>query len=940
MIETGPDGNVGVIFVDQSSFSLGAQGRITVDELVFDPAAQEGSLILSLLHGSYSFVSGQIAKSGPTAMSIKTPVMTIGVRGTSGAGHAGGEGEDNSFVLLQDPGGTVGEITLSNAGGTRTINQANFSVSLSSYVQPPPLPVFLSGSRINDIYGSILSANPHVPQPSYAPPPPPAVEPPPPAGHDTAPLYPEYAPPPSLSPSSTPPQPGPPPLPPPLNLRTWDAPGTGTGTGQQTDVRRSEEPVSNGGGASPVAARGTTVVSVDGVPATSRVIQLTVNNDTGAAFTEATLNTLFRLSGNGNGQTSTIGGTDVVAGGSGTNQVGVGNLSADTWLRIDSGANPLAGSALFFSGPLGGGTLAETLTFSGIQQFLFSTGNVINGYVADVAAPVFGSGPQAVSGNIYVLPTLAANERGIVTSATSAADTIILAANLSGAQKVLAFGNDGGDTFDVSATGHMLLVGGHAAGENADTNADGLADANMNTLTFSGLSVTSLTASSTSAGWGSNGQKGLAARIGAASSGGLGADMEIYDRFSGTPAAQNPNAATLDVLAWDITALTMTSGDDSVRMGAISGGYAGAGGSVSTIDTGAGDDEILIQLSLGGSLGIVYAGSGSDTVSVYGGSMGTIDAGMGSDSVYVHGGNVNAIIMGGAGADTMQVLNDAHVHLVNAAGSTALINAYVGGTATVDTITGSTGSDSLTFASSKTALENLHLDGGTGSDTLTLNSGNYATLTTLNYISGVERIEVLGNNIYNLRLVDGNVGSGLGMTVDASGLTAGKLVLDGGAETNGNLTVIGSGGNDTISGGAGNDTMIGGSGNDTLTGGIGADIFGFANGTGASAAAKVASLGTDIITDFLNGTDVFRLSNATFGLGSTGPLSNLAVNTSLSGVTGTGSGIIALGVANSGVVDLYYCDDLSQASSTSYQIAHVTGISMNQVDTSDFQLAT
>lgn len=674
------------------------------------------------------------------------------------------------------------------------------------------------------------------------------------------------------------------------------------------------------------------------VAATSRLISLTVNNDTGAAFTEASLNTVFHLSGDGNGQTSTIGGTDAVTGGSGTNQIAVDNLDDTHWVLIDTGANPLAGTARFFSGPLGGGSLANTLNFSGIQQFLFSTGNVVTGFVANAAAPVFGSGPQAVSGDLCVLPTLAANQRAVVTSGTSGADTIILAAILSGANKVLAFGNGGGDTFDVYALGQMMLVGGHAAGENVDTNTDGLADSNQNTLTFSGLDYTSLTASSTAAGWGSNGQKGLAARIGVASSGGLGADMEIYDRFSGTPASQNSSAALLDVLAWDISALTLTSGDDSVRMGAVTGGYAGAGGSLSTIDTGAGADEILIQLSLGGKLGTVYAGDGADTVSVFGGTVGTIDAGMGSDSVYVTGGTVATIILGGAGADTLQVTSDAHVHWVNSSAGTSLVGAYVGDIATVDTITGSSGNDSLTFASSKVALESLHFDGGAGSDTLQLSSGNYATLTMLNYITGVEKIALLGSNIYNLRLMDTNVASGLGMSVDASAMTGGKLVLDGSNETNGTLTVIGSGGSDTISGGAGVDTLSGGGGNDHLTGGSGADIFRFANGTGASAAAKVASLGTDFITDFVNGTDVFQLSNATFGLGSTGPLSNLALNSSLSGVTGTGAGVIALGIANSGSLDLYYCDDLGNASSTSYQIAHVAGLSVNQVDLSDFQL--
>ncbi|MBC7906018.1 MAG: FecR domain-containing protein, partial [Rhodospirillaceae bacterium] len=207
VIETGADGKVGVTFADSSSFSLGPKGSMVMDELVYDPLAHSGALTVSVAKGVYSFVSGQIAKVDPTAMTIKTPVMTIGVRGTSGAGQAGGEGESNSLTLLQDPQGTVGEIILTNAGGSRTINQANFSISLTSYIQPPPPPVYQSPQQIQNNYGSTLSANPQPPQPSLAPPPPPPVH------NDAPPPY--NGPPDDLNHRIVAPPPPPPPPPPP-----------------------------------------------------------------------------------------------------------------------------------------------------------------------------------------------------------------------------------------------------------------------------------------------------------------------------------------------------------------------------------------------------------------------------------------------------------------------------------------------------------------------------------------------------------------------------------------------------------------------------------------------------------------------------------------------------------------------------------------------------
>lgn len=648
--------------------------------------------------------------------------------------------------------------------------------------------------------------------------------------------------------------------------------------------------------------------------------------------------TLFHISGSGNGQTSTIGGTDVVAGIGGTNQIGVDNLDGQVWLKVETGANAQAGTMTFYdgaAGDMGAPASPPTLSFSNIQQFLFSSGNLINSVVASPVVTGFGSGPQSIGSKIFAIPTLGANKTGIVAAGTSGADTFLLESNLGAVAGVLAFGNGGGDTFNVGTLSNMLLVGGHGS-ENFDTNTDGVPDADLNTLSFTGLDYTTLTASTTANGWGSNGQKGLTARIGVASSGGLGADMEISDRFSGTPSVFDSTNAKLNVMAWDMAALTLSSGDDSVRMGAIAGGYAGAGGSVGKIETGAGADEILIQLSLGGGVGTVDAGTGDDSVTIFTGPVGTIHTGTGSDGVYVLGGSVGSVIMGGGGADTMQVGNAAHIHLVDASASTALVGAYIMGTASVDTITGSSGNDSLTFTSTKTALESLHFDGGNGTDTVSLNSGAYSTQTALNYLTNIEKITLLGAaNTYDLKLVDGNVASGLGFGMDATALTTGRLVLDGSAETNGLLTVTGGGGYDTLIGGGGVDTLVGGAGNDTLTGGAGADTFQF-SGTAAT------SLGLDAITDFADGVDFFQLSNATFGWGSTGNIAagQLVLAGSLTPSMGTGAGIVAIGAANSGSVDLYYCSDLSAADSTSYQIANVTGLSVNQVDVTDFKLTS
>lgn len=172
-IRTGADGGVGVTLVDKSALSLGPKGSLSLDEMVFDPAdLGSGHAVLTAHHGTFSVVSGMVAKTVPGAMQLKTPVMTIGIRGTTVAGQAGGEGQQNSIVLLPDPDGTVGEIVVSNAGGSVVLNSPMTGLSLSSSLQPPPPPTALTPQQIQGMYGGALAGQPVPPALPPQPPPP------------------------------------------------------------------------------------------------------------------------------------------------------------------------------------------------------------------------------------------------------------------------------------------------------------------------------------------------------------------------------------------------------------------------------------------------------------------------------------------------------------------------------------------------------------------------------------------------------------------------------------------------------------------------------------------------------------------------------------------------------------------------------------------------
>jgi hypothetical protein len=131
-IETGPDGAIGVLLADETTFSMGEESQMVLDEMVYDPATQDGSLNVSVVQGVFTFVSGQVAKTDPDAMKIDTPVATIGIRGTQVGIEIPPDGE-MQVVLMEEADGFVGEVVIENNTGQVVMNQGGDYVSIPSY---------------------------------------------------------------------------------------------------------------------------------------------------------------------------------------------------------------------------------------------------------------------------------------------------------------------------------------------------------------------------------------------------------------------------------------------------------------------------------------------------------------------------------------------------------------------------------------------------------------------------------------------------------------------------------------------------------------------------------------------------------------------------------------------------------------------------------------
>lgn len=144
-VQTGQRSQLQLMLLDRTTFTVGANARLTIDRFVYDPA-RGGNFDASVAKGAFRFLSGR--RASPGSSSIRTPIAVIGIRGTvidgvvgadaiaiargergiSGA-SGGGKGvasdpETASLIVLRGPGAateaglTVGAVSVEAGGQT------------------------------------------------------------------------------------------------------------------------------------------------------------------------------------------------------------------------------------------------------------------------------------------------------------------------------------------------------------------------------------------------------------------------------------------------------------------------------------------------------------------------------------------------------------------------------------------------------------------------------------------------------------------------------------------------------------------------------------------------------------------------------------------------------------------------------------------------------
>jgi len=150
VISSGADGAVGINFVDNSSMSMAANGRMVIDTLVFDSGQGGGQQVFDLIQGAFAFASGQIGAADPDNVLVRSPVATIGIRGTRFAVNVDQVDAETTVTLFE------GAVLVRNDAGEQVLTEIGDSTVVST-LSTPPSPIFQMDAATQQlIYGDAL----------------------------------------------------------------------------------------------------------------------------------------------------------------------------------------------------------------------------------------------------------------------------------------------------------------------------------------------------------------------------------------------------------------------------------------------------------------------------------------------------------------------------------------------------------------------------------------------------------------------------------------------------------------------------------------------------------------------------------------------------------------------------------------------------------------
>lgn len=170
-VQTGAASQLQILLLDRTTFTVGANARVAVDRFVYDPAANSRSTGVSVARGAFRFMSGRSLGRPSGAATVRTPVATIGIRGTIFEGVVGEDAieiaereaavgkkvkarkDEASLIVLRGPGPRTqgdtrpGAIDVTVGASQVTLDRPGLAVYAPRVGAPPigPFPISMAG---------------------------------------------------------------------------------------------------------------------------------------------------------------------------------------------------------------------------------------------------------------------------------------------------------------------------------------------------------------------------------------------------------------------------------------------------------------------------------------------------------------------------------------------------------------------------------------------------------------------------------------------------------------------------------------------------------------------------------------------------------------------------------------------------------------------------
>ena len=151
-------GRVAITFLDDSIVKLTEHSKLVITKYVFDPDPTKGEMAMRFANGTARFISSKLNKIDKKNIRLSTPTADIAIRGTDFTCTVDELGR-SLIILLPDANGiSSGEILVTTATGTVTLNKPYQATTVEVWENSPSKPVILDLTL--DIIDNMLIVSP------------------------------------------------------------------------------------------------------------------------------------------------------------------------------------------------------------------------------------------------------------------------------------------------------------------------------------------------------------------------------------------------------------------------------------------------------------------------------------------------------------------------------------------------------------------------------------------------------------------------------------------------------------------------------------------------------------------------------------------------------------------------------------------------------------